>query len=111
MAKKKDHEIRARDWLRENSYDDVANLIDEIQAEWEKQGKRTRRNWWEVLAGGKDGKPRTIAGREFPVLKVAQRRQGLSITKNAIRRNRNEKAPEQWEARGGAVTRASETKK
>lgn len=110
MAKKEAHEIKARDWLRENGYDDVADLIDQIQAEWEKEGKRTRRNWWEVLAGGNDGKSRKIGGREFPVLKVAQIRQGLPVTKNAIRRARSEKAPGQWEARGGAVTRAKSSK-
>lgn len=79
-------DLTVRQWLRKNGYNDVADLINEIMAEWAKQGKRTRRNWWEVLAGDKNGKPRTIAGRTFPILKVAQIRQGFPVTENAISR-------------------------
>lgn len=111
MSKEENKEIKARSWLRVNGYDDIADMIDKIYAEWEKAGKKTRRNWWEILAGDKDGKPRKVAGRKFPVLKVAQERQGLPVTRNAIRRSRIEKAPEQWEARGGAVTRLNDAKK
>ena len=80
-----------RKWLRINGYDDVANMIDEIIEEWRNQGKKTRRNWWDVLAGDKQGRPRIIAGREFPILKVAQLRQGLPATENAISRSIDEK--------------------
>lgn len=83
----------ARQWLIENGYKDVAAMIDEVTEEWKAQGKQTRRNWWEILAGGTNGKPRIVANREFPVLRAAQRRQGLPVTKNAIARNRREKAP------------------
>jgi len=65
----------ARKWLRENGYDDVADLIDEVMGEWAASGARTRRDWWVTLAGGVDGKPATVNGREFPVLACAQRRQ------------------------------------
>lgn len=83
----------ARVWLRENGYADVADLIDETMAVWGATGKQTRRNWWWVLAGSKDGRPRVIGGRVFPVLKAARARQGLPVTSNAISRNDSEKAP------------------
>ena len=76
----------ARAWLRENGYDDVADLIDAFIAEWKTAGKHTRRNWWDILAGNRIGKSRTIEGKSFPVLKAAQIRQGLSVTSNAISR-------------------------
>ena len=69
----------ARQWLRENGYEDIAGLIDAFIAEWKAAGKRTRRNWWEMLAGGSQGKPRTINGKNLPVLKAAQLRQGLPV--------------------------------
>lgn len=80
-------ELTARQWLRKNGYNDVADVIDEILFEWQEQGKKTRRNWWEVLSGGKDGKPRKIAGRIFPILKEAQLRQGLPVTESALSRS------------------------
>ena len=84
----------ARHWLRENNYDDVADLIDEVVNEWKASGKQTRRNWWEVLAGDSKGEPRVIAGRAFPILRAAQLRQGVTPTENAICRNPNEEIPE-----------------
>lgn len=85
--------ISVRKWLKENNYDDIARLIDELMIEWKSKGKHTRRNWWDVLAGGKDGKPCTIDGRVFPVLRAAQIRKGIIVTKNAICRNEDEKFP------------------
>ena len=82
-----------KQWLAENNYQDVADLIDEVVDEWNKAGKQTRRNWWEVLAGTASGKPRTVAGRQFPVLRAAQERQGLPATPNAISRNQEESPP------------------
>lgn len=82
----------ARQWLRENGYEDVADLIDAFIAEWKATGKRTRRNWWEVLAGDSQGNFRTIYGKNFPVLKAAQLRQSLPVTQNAISRP-GEKVP------------------
>jgi len=85
--------MTARTWLRENGYHEVADLIDSIIAEWKVQGKATRRNWWDILAGGPDGEPLAVAGRVFPVLRAAQLRRGRPVTKNAVRRKRREKAP------------------
>jgi hypothetical protein len=82
----------ARAWLRENGYADIADLIDALLAKWKAEGKRTRRNWWETLAGGKNGQPRTIGGKAFPVLKAAQIHQGVPITPNAVCRS-TEKSP------------------
>lgn len=77
--------VTVRAWLEENGYPEVAKMIDDIQMEWKKAGKHTRRNWWEVLSGAKNGIPRTIYGRKFPVLQAAQIRQGKPITANAIK--------------------------
>lgn len=83
----------AREWLRTNGYEDIVQIIDEAMQEWASKGIKTRRNWWELLAGTKNGQPRTLHGREFPVLRVAQKRQGLPVTANAIERTTREKAP------------------
>lgn len=83
----------ARVWLRANSYDDIADMIDEIMSEWQTAGKKTRRNWWDILSGRKNGQPCIREGRKFPILRAAQIRQGLPITKNAICRNPEEVPP------------------
>lgn len=82
--------MKARDWLRVNGYEDVADLIDEVMNEWKVQGKKTRRNWWDVLAGGKNGRPYMQGGKQFPVLRAAQIRQRKKVTSNAICRNLKE---------------------
>jgi hypothetical protein len=85
--------LSARTWLVQNGYEDVAASIDLIMAGWQEKGTKTRRSWWDVLAGGKDGKPKTIEGVTLPVLKAAQIRMGVPVTKNALCRNKNETAP------------------
>ncbi|MGH3976577.1 MAG: hypothetical protein ACRDS9_25155 [Pseudonocardiaceae bacterium] len=86
--------MTSRDWLRENGYEDVAGLIDVVMADLEARGSKQRRNWWDVLAGGVNGKPLVVSGREFPVLQVAQQRQGKPLTPNASSRNPNEHPPD-----------------
>lgn len=83
--------ITVRAWLIENGYPEVAEMINDIQMEWRSSGKHTRRNWWDVLSGGKNGMPRTIYGRQFPVLQAAQIRQNKPITPNAIKIMTDEK--------------------
>jgi hypothetical protein len=61
---------------------------------WRAKGTKTRRNWWDVLAGCKDGNPRIIGGISFPVLSAAQIRNGMPVTVDAICRNENEKIPQ-----------------
>lgn len=79
-----------RDWLIKNNYEDIAKMIEEILIEWSKKGIKTRRNWWDILAGGQNGKERNICGRQIPVLKAAQIRQGVKVTENALCRDENE---------------------
>ena len=83
----------AREWLIQNNYRDIADLIEEVVAEWKAQDKRTRRNWWEILAGDAHGNPRTVTGKTFPVLRAAQIRQGVPVSSAAICRNPKEEIP------------------
>ena len=85
--------ITIRKWLIQNNYEDIAENIDIVMAGWSQKKTRTRRSWWDILAGGKNGKPRTVEGISFPVLKAAQLRKGVPVTKNAICRNTNEIFP------------------
>lgn len=93
VGTKRFERMLTKQWLVANKYNDVADLIDEVVQEWSEQGKQTRRNWWEVLAGNAQGKPRRVAGREFPVLRAAQLRKGVPVTPNAICRSPKESAP------------------
>ena len=81
-----------RKWLTAD-YPDVLGLIDEVVSEFKASGSKERRNWWIVLAGGVDGEPLMVAGREFPVLRAAQIRQGKPVTANAMCRNLDEVPP------------------
>lgn len=85
--------MTAREWLRANGYSELAAMIDEIMAEWKATGNKQRRNWWQVLAGKKDGSPCVVAGRTFQVLKEAQKRQHMKVTRTAEKRSRRERAP------------------
>jgi hypothetical protein len=85
--------MNARQWLKENGYDDILQLIQQVVAEWARKGVTTRRNWWEVLAGDHKGGPRYVEGIEFPVLAAAQEHEGKAITENAIRRSPKEAPP------------------
>jgi hypothetical protein len=84
----------ARDWLAQHGYEDVATLIDEVLAELKAKGSKERRNWWDILSGDRHGNPRIVAGRKFPVLAVAQKRQGKTVTPNAIRSRKRAAPPE-----------------
>lgn len=86
--------MTARQWLAENGYEDVAALIDQAIASIEAKGRKSRRNWWDTLAGASNGRPSVREGIEFPVLRVAQIRQGVAVTPNAICRNTAEQPPD-----------------
>lgn len=86
--------MTCRDWLRGNGYDDVVALIDQAIAKMAARSSRQRRNWWDILSGGEDGRPCVREGIEFPVLRIAQVRQGKPITANAISRNQEELPPD-----------------
>ena len=64
--------MTCRDWLPQNKYEDVAALIDEAIRRIEAKGKKSRRNWWDTLAGGPGGRPLSREGIVFPVLRVAR---------------------------------------
>ena len=85
--------ISVRKWLIANNYQDIAISIETVMDGWSKKGTHTRRSWWDVLAGGKNGRPRTIEGIAFPVLRAAQLRKGVPVTENAVCRNINEVFP------------------
>ena len=68
----------ARVWLRANGYTTIADQIDQVMLAWRTEGKATRRNWWEILAGHIDGKSRIAGGVTFPVLRAARIRQALA---------------------------------
>jgi hypothetical protein len=95
--------MTAVEWLRANGYEDVADLAESVIAGLRAEGNKTRRDWFQTCAGGKGGKPRIVAGREFPVIRAFQVRQGLPVTPNAISKRRGEVAPpiekqERWAA-------------
>ena len=100
----------ARSWLKANGYDDVCAMIDEIQAEWDKEGSSERRDWFRVCAGGPGGRPRVVKGRAFPVIRAFQIRQGLPVTPNAIWLNSKEIAPP-VERKGRWATRRTRSEK
>jgi DNA adenine methylase len=82
-----------RAWLLRNDYADIACLIDKVLSKWQRTGKKTRRNWWDVLAGTPSGKPITIEGYPFPVLRAARIRKGLAVTGDYLCRNQDEEIP------------------
>jgi len=86
--------MTCREWLVVNDYEDVAHVLDQILAIIVAKRKSTRRNWWEDLAGNRDGTPRVREGIEVPILRAAQIRQGVPVTANALCRNADELAPE-----------------
>jgi hypothetical protein len=71
-------------WLRQNGYRDIADKIQRIVAKWRENGVRTRRNWWEILAGDRAGNPREVAGERFPIIALIRERQGLPPAPGAL---------------------------
>jgi hypothetical protein len=67
--------MTCREWLQKSGYGDVVAPIDQVILTIEAKGKKSRRNWWDTLAGGENGEPLTREGTTFPVLRVAQVRQ------------------------------------
>lgn len=63
-------------WLKLHGYHDIIAGIEELTRKWKAQAKRTRKDWWVILAGTPEGLPRKVSGLAFPVLKACRRRQG-----------------------------------
>ena len=85
--------MTCRRWLSENGYEDVLGKIDLAIQRIQVKGSRQRRNWWDILSGDAAGNPRVREGIEFPVLRVAQIRQGKPVTPGALFRNDREQPP------------------
>jgi hypothetical protein len=81
----------ARVWLRDNGYIEIADQIDAIMEGWRERDVKTRRNWWDVLAGNREGRAYKIEGIAFPVLAAARRRKGWPSCASEI--GFGEKAP------------------
>lgn len=75
-------------WLRAHGHARVAGQIEKIVKSWKREGKRTRRNWWSILAGDKKGNPRRVSGILFPVLATARLRKPRGISKGARKKPR-----------------------
>jgi hypothetical protein len=71
-------------WLRQNGYRDVADKRERVLSIWRQNGVKTRRNWWDVLAGDQSGQPREVAGEKFPVIALIRKRQGLAPVRGAL---------------------------
>lgn len=74
-------------WCAANGYPDIATTLSALEKRFAAGGKKTRRNWWDMLAGRKDGSPYVVLGVEIPVLAAAQRRKGMPVTPNALDRS------------------------
>jgi hypothetical protein len=87
--------ITAKNWLRQNGYPDVADIIDVYMDFNKSRGSGERRNYWDLLVGQKDGKPLIRHGFTFPILKSVRknRRPDFKPSKHAIKRNRIEIIP------------------
>ena len=88
-----DQQMDARTWLRANGYQDLAERIDRLLAEWKEAKKRTRRDWWLVLAGSPSGKPSMTGGKPWPMLTAFRKRQGYPVHSDSIERGPHELAP------------------
>jgi len=96
----------AREWLRENGYSDVADILDSYLAYNKARGSGERRNYWDLLAGGKNGENLKRHMFTFPILESvrAARKPSYKPSPNAIRRNETEVIPSpviqpRWENR------------
>jgi len=73
-------------WLRDNDYVSVADDMKKIVEGWKKNKLKTRRNWWDILAGDAKGEPREVAGVTFPIIAASRKRQGLPPTPGALKK-------------------------
>ena len=92
-APRYDQQMDARTWLRANGYQDIAERIDRLLADWKEAKKRTRRDWWLVLAGSPSGRPSMTGGKPWPMLAAFRKRQGYPVHTDAIERGPHELAP------------------
>lgn len=80
-------------WLRENDYSSVADDMKRIVEGWKKNNLKTRRNWWDVLAGDAKGNPREVAGVRFPIIAAIRKGQGLPPAPGALKKSGEKPLP------------------
>jgi DNA adenine methylase len=83
----------AREWLISSGYEDVNKTIETIMLEWQLRGLRTRKDWWEKLAGTFKGQPCSVNGVKLPILKAARIRKGWPPVAEALCRNQDQPIP------------------
>lgn len=86
-------DIDAKGWLKANGYKGILRDILRLEKVWVSEGKKTRRDWFLVLAGTPNGKPRMVGGIEWPMLAAFRRRQGYPVAQEAISNSPLEVAP------------------
>jgi hypothetical protein len=109
IARTMTSENDARIWLRAHGHADVAKQIDAIMEGWRERRVKTRRNWWDVLAGDREGNPRKVEGVLFPVLAAARRRKGWPRSASEVGSGEAAPAPatNRWEERTASKRVAS----
>ena len=83
----------ARQWLLASGYEDINQKIESIMLGWQQKGLRTRKDWWEKLAGTLKGAPCVVNGVELPVLSAARIRKGWPPVNGSLCRNRDQPIP------------------
>jgi hypothetical protein len=79
--------ITALKWLHDNGHDEILVQIKAVIAAKKASKKKTRRNWWDVLAGTLDGRPREDSGILFPILAAARRRKGWPVVPGELQKD------------------------
>ena len=85
--------MNAKQWLSAHGYDDVLKKIDQVEARIDKRQTKTRRSWFEPLAGHKNGSPSKVLGVTFPIINAFRIRRGWAPVPNGISRSDNELVP------------------
>jgi hypothetical protein len=95
MKKQTIGHVNAREWLKENGYSDIADMINAYIAHIKSLGSGERRNYWDLLVGRKDGECCMNHGFKFPILESVRkaRRPNWKPSIHAIKRNNSEVIP------------------
>jgi DNA adenine methylase len=83
----------AREWLLASGYEDINQSIERIMLEWQRNGVRTRRDWWDVLAGTLKGTPCVINRVTIPILCAARVRKGWPPVGGSLCRGMDQPIP------------------
>ena len=87
--------ITAKNWLIQNNYPEVVKIIDDYVAYNKARGSGEKRNFWDLLAGRKNGDPVNRNGFVFPILESIRtaRKPNFPNAKSAIKKNKREIVP------------------